>query len=93
MASTSRASMAMDYLDDDFNSSDIEIPEPAPNPYAHLGQESIEKLLERATEHRLMTKLRVKQLENVHGAITTISGRRLWNNRFKAFCGATLKHK
>lgn len=29
-------------FDDDFNSSDIEMPEPATNPYAHLGQASIE---------------------------------------------------
>jgi hypothetical protein len=94
MALTSRALMGMDNLDDDdFNSSDIELPEPPSNPYAHFGQESIEKLLDRATEHRIMTKVQVKQLSDNTGAITTLNGRQLWNNRFKAFCQATLKHK
>jgi hypothetical protein len=49
-----------DPCSDDYNSSDEEIPTPAPNPYESLGEESIFKLVERASELRAITKRNYK---------------------------------
>lgn len=69
----------------DFNSSDIEFDEPAaPDPYAHAGLKSIEKMLETAAEDRIKSKQVVRQLKyvvlpvspsfprhTIHGRLTT----------------------
>jgi hypothetical protein len=54
--------------DDDFNSSDIEIPD-KPNPWAHLGKESIQKMLDRQFEDRVERKIASKQLQHIKGAL------------------------
>lgn len=46
-----------------------------------------------AMEHRIMTKVKVKQLTDNAGAITTIGQCQRWWNRFKVFCESTLKHR
>jgi hypothetical protein len=78
--------------DDDFNSSDIEIPE-KPNPYAHLGEDSILSMLNRQFDDRVESKIGSKQLQQVSGAPNTRYTRALWFERFKQFCTGTLRHK
>jgi hypothetical protein len=82
----------MAVYDDDFNSSDIEIPD-VHNPYTSLGQDSISKLVANSTKHRITSKVRVKTLQYISGAEPTIKQRNLWANRFRDFCKSTLKHR
>ena len=81
----------MDAEADDFNSSDIELPKPPPNPYASLGHESIQSMREHATEDRVKSKIASKMLEQIDGALGTILARNAWLNRFQAFREHTLK--
>jgi hypothetical protein len=78
--------------DDDFNSSDIEIPD-KPNPYARLGEDSINSMLNRQFEDRVESKIAPKQLQQVTGAPSTQINRALWFQRFTKFCEGTLRHK
>lgn len=78
---------------DDFNSSDIEMPEQRPNPHAQLGRASIEAMLQNTLEHRVQSKVKSAQLTFVHGAPGTRTDRSRWANRFSAFCEKVLKHK
>ena len=78
---------------EDFNSSDIEMPEPRPNPYAQLGRANVEAMLQNTLEHRVQSKIKSAQLTFVHGAPGTRMDRSRWANRFSAFCEGILKHK
>jgi hypothetical protein len=77
---------------DDFNSSDMEVPEKE-NPYAHLGKDSIASMLSRQFEDRVNSKVASKLLTQVSGAPMTQRNRALWYQRFQAFCKGTLNHK
>lgn len=82
---------AMD--DPDFNSSDIEMGEPPPNPWAHLGKKATDSMAQTAQEDRVQSKRESKLLSHGSGAPGTVSGRQAWVNEFEAFCGETLKHE
>ena len=77
--------------DDDYNSSDIEVPE-AQNPYAHLGRASIISMLANAGEERAESKIKSKQLVDSTGAPGTRQIRASWVNRFKDFAQGVLRH-
>jgi hypothetical protein len=47
-------------MDDDFNSSDLDIPEAPQNPYADLGRESINSMLDSAFKDRKDSKIKSK---------------------------------
>ena len=78
---------------DDFNSSDIELPEAPPDPHAHLGSRSIAAMIETASRDRVQSKIESKMLRQDSGAPATQLQRRLWSNRFDAFRTHTLKQK
>jgi hypothetical protein len=77
---------------DDFNSSDIEIPETI-NPHAHRGMMSIQRMIATAFEDRVQSKIQSKSLTNSAGAPGTIIARSTWINRFDSFRQNTLKKR
>lgn len=79
--------------DDDFNSSDIEMPSTQPNKWGHLGQGIIEKMLAEAMENRIESKMKSKTLANVKGAPGVVAGRARWMNQFKRFMADVLKRR
>jgi hypothetical protein len=78
-------------VEDDFNSSDLEVPESI-NPNANLGKASIEAMLADAFELRKSTKVKGKQINslNVLGAPGTQKDRSRWANRFSSFYSVVL---
>lgn len=77
--------------EDDFNSSDIEIPVAQANPHAHRGQQSIEAFIASAFQDRTASKIQSKTLQQIDGSIGTRMARELWANRFDAFRTHTLR--
>jgi hypothetical protein len=77
---------------DDFNSSDIEVPEIV-NPHAHRGMQSIQRMIDTAFEDRVESKIQSKTLTHIDGAPGTIIARSTWINRFDSFKQNTLKKK
>jgi len=77
---------------DDFNSSDIEIPETT-NPHAHRGMQSIQRMIATAFEDRVQSKIQSKSLTHSAGAPGTIIARSTWINRFDSFRQNTLKKR
>jgi hypothetical protein len=70
----------------EFNSSDYEdLEPPPPNPYAHLGARSIEKMLETRFDDRIRTKQRMVNLQDTKGSPGTVYARALWMRRFEAY--------
>jgi hypothetical protein len=78
-------------MDDDFNSSDLEIPERS-NPYADLGKDSIKQMLDNAFEDRKDSKIQSKQLIFTASCPGTLVDMSRWANRFKSFRESTLNH-
>lgn len=78
---------------DDFNSSDVEIPEAAPRRFAHNGKRSIDSMLQNATDIRRSTKIAVAQRARNFTAPSTESQYELWTNRFKQFLTDVLKKR
>lgn len=77
--------------DDDFNSSDLELPDAQPNPHAHRGAQSIKSMIESAFQDRRDSKLQSKMLQDSAGAPGTVIARNTWANRFDWFRTHTLK--
>ena len=77
--------------DDDYDSSDIEVPE-VHNPYAHLGRKSIISMLANADEDRAESKIKSMQLRDRDGAPGTLRVRAIWLNRFEEFAQGVLRH-
>ncbi|KAI4647927.1 hypothetical protein J4E93_004338 [Alternaria ventricosa] len=71
-------------LADDFNSSDIEIPE-RQDEYAHLGGDSLHRALARAAEDRVSSKIAYKQRPIYYGSPRTKNAQAVWRNRFLGF--------
>ena len=70
---------------DDFNSSDIEVPEPAQNPrFKRRGEQSIREIIEHAHEDRVASKVFEKSFTFGRGAPLTQTTQKLWSNRFDA---------
>lgn len=73
-------------MDDDFNSSDIDIPEEAivaPR-WKDAGAKSIARMIDEKVENRLFSKVFEKTLTFQKGAPGTKYAQQLWSNRFNA---------
>ena len=79
--------------EDDFNSSDIELPPAPANPHAHRGIQSIEAMIASAFQDRRDSKIQSKTLQLDHGAPGTVVARTTWANRFDAFRVHTLRKR
>jgi hypothetical protein len=90
---TSNSFWAIAMEDDDFNSSDIELPEAQPNPHAHRGAQSIESMIKSAFQDRRESKIQSKMLQHGAGAPGTVVARNIWSNRFDWFRTHTLNKK
>lgn len=73
--------------EDDFDSSDIEIPDEAlaPSRFLNAGQRSIEAMVNRKVEIRKISKFYEKTLRFGDGAAMTQYSQHLWSNRFDGF--------
>lgn len=80
----------MEYNEDAFDSSDIEIPV-THNPYSNLGKNGVQKLLDNHFEIRKSTKVAVKSMPFVQGAPGVIYSRNYWTNLFDVFYKEVLK--
>ncbi|KAK4979462.1 hypothetical protein LTR28_004529 [Elasticomyces elasticus] len=69
---------------DGLYSDDLVFEEP-PNPFAHLGQRSIEDMVETRVEDRIKTKKRMATLQDTAGAPSTVRSRALWMNRLQIY--------
>ncbi|KAK5256924.1 hypothetical protein LTR16_002062 [Cryomyces antarcticus] len=78
---------------EDFNSSDLELPPPPPNPFAHTGSNAIQSMLDNAFSIRKSTKINAKTLTNHNGAPGTQRARSRWANMYNAFAQDVLKQK
>ena len=77
--------------DNDYNSSDLEVPEFS-NPYANAGSANINTILANAGEDRPESKIKSKQLMDNHGAPLSREFRARWLQRFKDFAQGSLRH-
>ncbi|KAL8833615.1 MAG: hypothetical protein Q9176_007909 [Flavoplaca citrina] len=59
--------------------------------YDHIGQQSLDRLVEGAAEDRIASKRTVKLLSQYYGAPGTRENQALWSNRFNTFRKETLK--
>jgi hypothetical protein len=80
----------MNLMDDDFNSSDIEFPEPDPDPYANAGRKSIEIMMANAAQDRVRSEILARQLRLMLDDRVKEYQVALWSNLFKAFQENTL---
>lgn len=78
---------------DEYDSSDDDFGPPPVDPWAHLGQESIECMLDHAFEDRAASKKNVKHLLQVVGSPKAQMNRAIVWNRFTSFYTITLKRK
>ncbi|KAK5017462.1 hypothetical protein LTR16_001321 [Cryomyces antarcticus] len=78
---------------EDFNSSDLELPPPPPNPFAQTGSNAIQSMLDNAFSIRKSTKITTKTLTNHNGAPGTQRARSRWANMYNAFAQDVLKQK
>ncbi|KAK5138914.1 hypothetical protein LTR04_004065, partial [Oleoguttula sp. CCFEE 6159] len=76
---------------EDFNSSDLELPPPPPNPFAQTGSNAIQSMLDNAFSIRKSTKITTKTLTNHNGAPGTQRARSRWANMYNAFAQDVLK--
>lgn len=62
------------------------------NPFFNVGQRKIHDMLAFALEDRLVSKRRIKNLQDIAGAPGQARARQLWFNYFKAFITDVMGH-
>lgn len=77
--------------DEDFNSSDVEIPETGPSKSRQIGKTSLDTILAHAEEDRILSKRQEKTLSYHAAAPTTQQVVDLWSVRLQSFMTNTLR--
>lgn len=72
-------------MDADYNSDEIDMGSPIPNPWAHLGKKTTSKMQQRAQELREHSKLVSHHLTDVSGSLNEQYKRHMWGNRLEDF--------
>jgi hypothetical protein len=77
--------------DEDFNSSDIEVPPQIDeDDGANIGKRAIARIVQGSVQDRVTSKVNVKSLTDVANAPSTGLHRRYWYKLFSQFANATL---
>lgn len=79
--------------EDDFDSSDIEVPPLPENPFALHGEKGVRYVLEHKSGGRIASKIAFKSLTSCHGAPGTRARKQKWKKIWMVFYQESLRHE